>query len=263
MQVKGIDIFVNDAFGAAHRAHASTAGVPLSLGTSKTYAGLLIEKEVGALNGLLEDAKAPFVVVMGGSKVSDKLEVILSLIERCNDIAIGGAMAYTFLAYQGVKIGKSRIEAEKMDLVDLIYRNAEKRGVKIHLPQDHVCATVFEEKAEPILVDCCDIKDDLMGLDIGPKTLSHYSSLIKSASTVLWNGPMGVFEWQNFAKGSEGIGRAMGSCEGNTIVGGGDSVAAVNKIGIADEMDHVSTGGGASLEFLEGKTLPGIKPLLQ
>ena len=261
--VKGVDIYVNDAFGAAHRAHASTAGIPSLLGESKSYAGLLIEKEVNALGGLLSGATAPFVVVMGGSKVSDKLEVILSLIERCNDIVIGGAMAYTFLKYKGVNVGSSRVEADKLDLVEMIYRNADQRGVKIHLPQDHVCAADFSETAEPVQVSDETIEGSLMGLDIGPKTIAHYASLIRGAKTVLWNGPMGVFEWDNYAKGSLGIADAMADCAGNTVVGGGDSVAAANKAGVADKMTHVSTGGGASLEFLEGKTLPGIKPLLK
>lgn len=259
--IKGVDIYVNDAFGAAHRAQASTAGVPALLGSDKSFAGLLIEKEINALGGLLTGATAPFVVVMGGSKVSDKIEVILSLIERCNDILIGGAMAYTFLKFKGHDVGSSRVEADKLDLVDLIYRNAEQRGVRIHLPQDHVCASDFSENAEAVNIDSADISSGLMGLDIGPKTIENYSSLVKKAKTVLWNGPMGVFEWDKFASGSLAIAHAMAECEGNTVVGGGDSVAAANKAGVSEKMSHVSTGGGASLEFLEGKALPGLKPL--
>ena len=260
--VKGVDVFVNDAFGAAHRAHASTAGVPALLGKERSYAGLLIEKELTALGGLLSGAKAPFVVVMGGAKVSDKLEVILSLMERCNDIVIGGAMAYTFLKYKGVSVGASRVEDDKLDLVETIYRNADQRGVKIHLPVDHVCAKEFGEFSQPETTTDENIPDGLMGLDIGPQTLDRYKDLVRSASTVLWNGPMGVFEWESFARGSFGIADAMADCSGTTVVGGGDSVACVNLVGLSEKMTHVSTGGGASLEFLEGKTLPGIKPLL-
>jgi phosphoglycerate kinase len=258
---KGIDYFVNDAFGAAHRAHASTAGIPHVLGDNNSFAGMLIEKEVNSLSGLLSGATAPFAVVMGGSKVSDKLDVILSLIERCNDILIGGAMAYTFLKYKGHNVGNSRVEEDKMKLVEMIYRNADQRGVRLHLPVDHVCAKEFSETAEAVVTEGVEIPEGLMGLDIGPQTIANYCEIIKPAKTVLWNGPMGVFEWDSFAAGSLEVARAMAECEGNTVVGGGDSVSATNKAGVGSKMSHVSTGGGASLEFLEGKTLPGIKPL--
>ena len=251
--IKGVDLYVNDAFGAAHRAHASTAGIPAVLGEKNSFAGLLIEKEVNSLGGLLSGATAPFAVVMGGSKVSDKLDVILSLIERCNDILIGGAMAYTFLKYKGHAVGNSRVEEDKMSLVEMIYRNAEQRGVKIHLPVDHVCAAEFSESSEPVTTDG-GYTSRSYGLDIGPNTIANYRAIIEPAKTVLWNGPMGVFEWDNFAAGSIAVANAMAACQGNTVVGGGDSVAATNKADVASSMSHVSTGGGASLEFLEGKT---------
>lgn len=261
--IKGVDFYVNDAFGAAHRAHASTSVVAQLVGAEKSFAGFLMEKELAALSGLLNGAKAPFAVVMGGAKVSDKMEVILSLLERCNDIVIGGAMAYTFLKYQGVKVGASRVEEEKLNLIEIIYKNAEKRGVRIHLPVDHVCASEFSESASPVPVDTPEIPDHLMGLDIGPKTTEKYLAVLSGSNTILWNGPMGVFEWDAFSKGTLSIAEALAKSDALTVVGGGDSVAAVNKAGVADKMSHVSTGGGASLEFLEGKTLPGVKPLVR
>jgi phosphoglycerate kinase len=258
---KGIDFYVNDAFGTAHRAHASTVGVPELLEPDRRAAGFLIEKEIEALGSVLTDPVAPFTVVMGGSKVSDKIGVILSLLNKCHHLVIGGAMAYTFLKYKGFKVGSSRVETDRMDLVESIFRNAEARNVKIHLPLDHGCASSFDEKAVRKDIDTVEIPDGLMGLDIGDKTIRAYSEIIRTSRTVLWNGPMGVFEWPAFAKGSLAIAKAMTECHGKTVIGGGDSVSVVNMAGVASKMTHVSTGGGASLEFLEGKTLPGIKIL--
>jgi phosphoglycerate kinase len=193
--------------------------------------------------------------------VSDKIGVILNLLNHCNHLVIGGAMAYTFLQFKGIKVGSSRVEADRMDLVESIFRNAEARRVTIHLPQDHACAKEFSENAERVDVDAAAIPDGLMGLDIGPKTIKAYADVIRRSRTVLWNGPMGVFEWPKFADGSLAVAKAMAECEGKTIIGGGDSVSAVNMAGLASKMTHVSTGGGASLEFLEGRTLPGLKVL--
>ena len=259
---RGVDIYVNDAFGTAHRAHASTVGVAELLDPQRRAAGFLIEKEVRALEGLAAAPKTPFSVVMGGAKVTDKIAVILNLLNRCNHLLIGGAMAYTFLKFQGVSVGKSRVEVDKLDLVESIYRNAEARKVQIHLPLDHIAANEFNESAEAVRIDSAMIPDHLMGLDIGPKTIEHYARIIGESKTVLWNGPMGVFEWKAFSKGTLAIADAMASATNcRTVVGGWDSVAAVNLAGVADRMGHVSTGGGASLEFLEGRMLPGLKVL--
>lgn len=259
--IEGFDLYVNDAFGTAHRAHASTVGAAEILRPEQRAAGFLIEKEIGALTELLHSPKHPFTVVMGGSKVSDKIGVILNLMERCNHLLIGGAMAYTFLKFRGESVGTSRVEEEKMKMVESIYRNAEARKVQIHLPVDHVCAKEFSDTAQPVEIGEASIPEGLMGLDIGPKTIEAYQEIIQSSQTVLWNGPMGVFEWKAYAKGSMAIAHAMAVCPGKTVIGGGDSVAAVNLAGVAEKMSHISTGGGASLEFLEGKTLPGIKIL--
>jgi phosphoglycerate kinase len=259
---QGIDLYVTDAFGTAHRAHASTVGVPELLDPQKRAAGFLIEKEVQALGDLLGHPDAPFTVVMGGSKVSDKIGVILSLLNKCNNLLIGGAMAYTFLKFKGIDVGASRVESDRMDLVETIFRNAEARRVTIHLPMDHGCAREFSETAERIDVDGRAIPAGLMGLDIGPKTILTYKDVLTRSRTILWNGPMGVFEWPQFAKGTMAIAEAMAAnSSAKTIIGGGDSVAAVNQAKVASKMTHVSTGGGASLEFLEGKVLPGLKVL--
>ena len=257
----GFDYVCNDAFGTVHRAHASVVGVAEMYPASQRAAGFLIKKEIEALSEVIHNAKAPFTVVMGGSKVSDKIEVILSMLNKCNHLIIGGAMAYTLLKFKGVNVGTSRIEEDKMDLVEMIFRNAEERKVKIHLPVDHRCAAEFSETAAPRVIDSQAIPADLMGLDIGPQSESNFTSIIQESKTVLWNGPMGVFEWDAFASGSLAIANALAACHGRTIVGGGDSVAALNKAGLSDEVSHVSTGGGASLELLEGKTLPGLKVL--
>ena len=258
---RGIDLYVNDAFGTAHRAHASTFGVAELLDPDKRAGGFLMQKEIEALGGILLHPAAPFTVVMGGAKVSDKIGVILSLLNKCNHLIIGGAMAYTFLKYKGFQVGNSRVEADRMDLVEAIFRNAEARRVQIHLPIDHGCAKEFKETDPRVEVSSETIPDGLMGLDIGPKTAKAYADVIMNSRTVFWNGPMGVFEWDAFAQGTKAIANALAACSAKTIIGGGDSVAAVNQAGVADRMTHISTGGGASLELLEGRTLPGIKIL--
>jgi len=260
--VDGYDFYVNDAFGTCHRAHASVSAAADLVPANRRAAGYLIEKEIAALGSIVTKPEAPFTVIMGGSKVSDKISVILNLLNTCNHMLIGGAMAYTFLKYKGIDVGASRVEPDKLDLVETIFRNAEARKVKIHLPTDHLCAKEFSESAEAIPVAGA-IPAGLMGLDIGPETQKAFGRVIRDSKTVLWNGPMGVFEWDKFAKGTMAIAAAMADVYGKTIVGGGDSVSAVQKSGFAGKMTHISTGGGASLEFLEGKVLPGIKVLLK
>ena len=252
------DVYVNDAFGTAHRAHASTEGVAHYL---PAYAGFLIEKEVKFMAPLLENPEKPFVAIIGGSKVSSKISVLESLVKTCDAIVIGGGMAYTFLKVQGHQIGKSLVEDDYLDTAKNFLAAAEKKGVKVILPVDHVCAAAFDENAEPVSVDGIDIPADLMGMDIGPKTTAAIVAELADAKSVVWNGPMGVFEFANFAKGTEAVAKALAASKATTVVGGGDSVAAINKFGLADKISHVSTGGGASLEFLEGKVLPGIKAL--
>jgi len=252
------DVYVNDAFGTAHRAHASTEGVAHFL---PSYAGFLIEKEVKFMAPLLENPEKPFVAIIGGSKVSSKISVLESLVKTCDTIVIGGGMAYTFLKVQGHSIGKSLVEDDFLDTARDFLAAAQKKGVKVILPVDHICADNFAEDAKPVAVDGIDIADDLMGMDIGPKTVKAITDALKGAKSVVWNGPMGVFEFASFAKGTEAVAKALAASGATTVVGGGDSVAAINKFGLADKISHVSTGGGASLEFLEGKNLPGIKAL--
>ncbi len=252
------DLYCNDAFGTAHRAHASTEGVAHYL---PSYAGFLIEKEIRFMAPLLENPEKPFVAVIGGSKVSSKITVLESLVKTCQAVVIGGGMAYTFLKVQGHDIGKSLFEPEYQETAKAFLAKAEEKGVKVILPVDHVCASEFSEDAEPVAVDGVCIPDDLMGMDIGEKTVKLITSEISAAKSVVWNGPMGVFEFSSFAKGTEEVARALAASGATSVVGGGDSVAAINKFGLADKISHVSTGGGASLEFLEGKTLPGIKAL--
>ena len=252
------DIYCNDAFGTAHRAHASTEGVSHYL---PSYAGFLIEKEVKFMAPLLENPEKPFVAIIGGSKVSSKITVLESLVKTCDTIVIGGGMAYTFLSVLGNKIGKSLFEPDYVDTAKAFLEKAKEKGVKVILPVDNVCAREFSETAEPVLVNSDDISDDLMGMDIGPKTVALITDSLKDAKSVVWNGPMGVFEFDAFAKGTEAVAKALAASNATTVVGGGDSVAAINKFGLASKISHVSTGGGASLEFLEGKTLPGIKAL--
>ncbi|MDD7588211.1 phosphoglycerate kinase [Bullifex porci] len=252
------DIYCNDAFGTAHRAHASTEGVAHYL---PSYAGFLIEKEVKFMAPLLENPEKPFVAVIGGSKVSSKITVLESLVKTCDTIVIGGGMAYTFLSVLGKEIGKSLFEADYIETAKAFLAKAAEKGVKVILPVDHVCAAEFAENAEPVLVDDVNIPSDLMGMDIGPKTVALIVEEIKKAKSVVWNGPMGVFEFEAFSKGTGEVAKALAVSNATSVVGGGDSVAAINKFGLADKISHVSTGGGASLEFLEGKTLPGIKAL--
>src|SRR5690554_344847 len=252
------DVYVNDAFGTAHRAHASTEGVAHFLPAA---AGFLIEKEVKFFAPLLESPEKPFVAVIGGSKVSSKISVLESLSKTCDAIVIAGGMAYTFLKVQGHTIGKSLLEEDYMDVARSFLENAKKKGVRVILPLDHLCAAEFKEDATVVPVDADDIPDGLIGMDVGPKTLAKVEQELKSARSIVWNGPMGVFEFEAFAEGTKAVAEMVASCEGTTVVGGGDSVAAVNKFGFADRIDHVSTGGGASLEFLEGRVLPGIKAL--
>jgi len=252
------DVYVNDAFGTAHRAHASTEGVAHFLPAA---AGFLIEKEVKFFAPLLESPEKPFVAVIGGSKVSSKISVLESLSKTCDAIVIAGGMAYTFLKVQGHTIGKSLLEEDYMDVARSFLENAKKKGVRVTLPLDHLCAAEFKEDATVVPVDAVDIPDGLIGMDVGPKTLAKVEQELKSARSIVWNGPMGVFEFEAFAEGTKAVAEMVASCEGTTVVGGGDSVAAVNKFGFADRIDHVSTGGGASLEFLEGRVLPGIKAL--
>ncbi len=252
------DLYVNDAFGTAHRAHASTEGVSHYL---PSYAGFLIEKEVKYMAPLLENPEHPFVAIIGGSKVSSKITVLESLVKTCDTIVIGGGMAYTFDKVLGYSVGKSLVEDDYLETAKNFLEAAKEKGVKVILPVDHYCAESFSEDAKPILVDSRNIPDNLMGLDIGPKTVELIEQAIKDAKTVVWNGPMGVFEFASFAKGTEEVARALANSNAISVVGGGDSVAAINKFGLADKITHVSTGGGASLEFLEGKVLPGIKAL--
>ncbi|MBQ0071640.1 MAG: triose-phosphate isomerase [Spirochaetales bacterium] len=252
------DLYVNDAFGTAHRAHASTEGVAHFL---PSYAGFLIEKEVKFMAPLLENPEHPFVAVIGGSKVSSKISVLESLVKTCDTIVIGGGMAYTFLKVLGHSVGTSLVEDDYIETAKNFLAAAEAKGVKVILPVDHVCADKFDENAEPVCVDGQDIPEGLMGLDIGAKTVEAIVAEMKTAKNVVWNGPMGVFEFANFAKGTEAVAKALADSDATSVVGGGDSVAAINKFGLASKISHVSTGGGASLEFLEGKTLPGIKAL--
>ena len=252
------DLYVNDAFGTAHRAHASTEGVSHFL---PAYAGFLIEKEVKFMAPLLKTPEHPFVAVIGGSKVSSKISVLESLVKTCDTIVIGGGMAYTFLKVLGHSVGTSLVEDDYQETAKAFLAAAEKKGVKVILPVDHVCADKFDENATPVAVDSVDIPEGLMGLDIGPKTVALIVSEMKSAKNVVWNGPMGVFEFSAFAKGTEAVAKALAESDAISVVGGGDSVAAINKFGLASQISHVSTGGGASLEFLEGKVLPGIKAL--
>jgi phosphoglycerate kinase len=249
----GAAVFVNDAFGSAHRAHASTEGVSHHVETS--VAGLLMEKELRYLGMALEAPERPFVAVLGGAKVSDKIQVIESLLPRVDGLLVGGGMAYTFFRAQGLPTGKSLVEEDKVSLAkDLLARS----GGKIRLPVDHVVAAAFKADAEHRTVPVADVPEGWMGLDIGPDTAKAFAGEVGRARIVLWNGPMGVFEMAPFAQGTLAMARAMADSQGTTIVGGGDSVAAVTQMGLADRIDHVSTGGGASLEFLAGDPLPGV-----
>ena len=249
------EIFVQDAFGTAHRAHASTAGIADYL---PAVSGFLIEKEVKFLGSAVENPERPFVAIMGGAKVGDKIPVIENLLQKVDTLIIGGGMAYTFFKSMGLEIGKSILDADNIDLAKKLMEKAEAQGVKMLIPVDTVCATEFSNDAETKICDRDAIPADMEGLDIGPKTVELYREALKDAKTVVWNGPMGVFEMPNFAKGTKAIAEILADSEAITIIGGGDSAAAAEQFGLADKMTHISTGGGASLEFLEGKVLPGI-----
>jgi len=252
------ELYVNDAFGTAHRAHASTEGVTHYI---PAVAGLLMQKEVEFMGNALERPERPFVAIIGGAKVSDKIGVIDNLLDKVDALIIGGGMANTFLKAQGFEVGKSLLEEEKVELAKQIIEKAKAKGVALELPIDVVVAKAFAADAPHRTVSVAEIQEDEMALDIGSASAEKFEALISTARTVIWNGPMGVFEMDAFAKGTERIAQAVASCGGITIVGGGDSVAAVEKMGVADRMTHISTGGGASLEFLEGKVLPGVAAL--
>ncbi len=252
------DVYVDDAFGASHRAHASISGVPARL---PGYAGLLLARELEVLGGLLTDPARPYVAVLGGAKVSDKLTVLENLLQRVDAIAVGGAMAFTFLVAEGHDVGASRVEADQVDTVRELVERARARGVDVLLPTDVVIAPTFAEDAPASTVAVDAIPSDQMGLDVGPDTAAAYAAAIGSAGSIFWNGPMGVFEWDAFAGGTRTVARAIADADGFTVVGGGDSAAAIRSFGLDDRVDHVSTGGGASLELLEGKDLPGVAAL--
>jgi phosphoglycerate kinase len=251
------EVYVNDAFGTAHRAHASTAGMVRYV--REAGAGYLMLSELEHLGALLKDPKKPFVAVVGGAKVSDKVGVLNALVKTCSAILVGGAMAYTLMAARGTSVGKSRVERDSLPLAEQILKSAKARGVDVLLPEDHVVAREFSEDAAPETVS--EIREGFMGLDIGPKTRARYARLIHEAKTVFWNGPMGVFEWPAFAEGTLSIAHALAESNAASVVGGGDSVAALNQSGLQAKVTHVSTGGGASLEFIEGKKLPGVEAL--
>ncbi len=251
------DVFVGDAFGAAHRDHASVSGAARLLPSA---AGELLSAECQAFSKVLTNPERPLVAILGGAKVSDKLTVIDSLLDQCDALLVGGGMAYTFLRVMGHSIGASLVEEDRMAMCEEALAKAKAKGVELLLPVDHVVADRFAADADTQVTDV-DIPDGLMALDIGPKTCALYADKVRSAKTVVWNGPMGVFEMEAFRKGTESVGQALAECTGTTVVGGGDSVAAIHLLNLADQVDHVSTGGGASLELLEGKTLPGIEAL--
>ena len=253
------EVFVNDAFGSCHRAHSSTVGVASFL---PAYSGLLVKKELDIMGKAISDPNRPLVLIMGGSKVSDKIGVIDHMLSLADHIIIGGGMSYTFTAARGGKIGTSLCETESFGYCLELLKKAEEQVVKIHLPVDTVAADHFAADAEPVLFDEGQIPDNMMGLDIGPKTREIYADLIKNAGTVIWNGPMGVFEFPAFAAGTQAVAKAMAESPAVTIVGGGDSAAAVEQMGYSDQITHVSTGGGASLEFFAGAELPGVAALL-
>ncbi|MFC7366039.1 MULTISPECIES: phosphoglycerate kinase [Bhargavaea] len=252
------DIYVNDAFGAAHRAHASTAGIAEHLPAAS---GLLMEKELDVLGKALADPERPFTAIIGGAKVKDKIGVIDHLLDKVDHLLMGGGLSYTFTKAQGHDVGNSLVEEDKIDLAKSFIRKAEEKGVKLHIPTDAVAASEFKADAETRIVKTDSIPEGWMGLDIGPETAAAYADVIRQSKTILWNGPMGVFEMDAFAEGTKKVAQAVAETEGYTIIGGGDSAAAVEKFELADRMDHVSTGGGASLEFMEGKDLPGVSAL--
>ena len=252
------EVFVNDAFGTAHRAHSSTAGVADYL---PAVSGFLIEKEIQFLGGAVENPKRPFVAIMGGAKVGDKISVIENLLKKVDTLIIGGGMAYTFYKSMGLEIGTSILDADSIDLAAQLLKQAEEKGVKMIIPVDVVCAKEFKNETETLVCKREEMPADMMGMDIGPETVALYKEEIAKAATVVWNGPMGVFEMENFATGTLEVAKALAESDAITVIGGGDSAAAVEQFGLGDKMTHISTGGGASLEFLEGKELPGVAVL--
>ncbi len=252
------DVYVNDAFGAAHRAHASTEGIAKHI---PAVSGFLMEKELDVLGKALSNPERPFTAIIGGAKVKDKIGVIESLLEKVDHLIIGGGLSFTFIKAQGHDIGKSLLEEDKIELAKSFIEKAQAKGVQLHMPIDAVVANEFSKDAETKVVDVDAIPADWMGLDIGPKTAAHYAEVIKNSKLIIWNGPMGVFELEPFANGTKTVADAMAATAGYTVIGGGDSAAAVEKFEVADKMDHISTGGGASLELMEGKELPGIVAL--
>ena len=252
------DLYVNDAFGSAHRAHSSTAGVAAYLPAA---CGYLIQKEIKFIGGALENPKRPLVAILGGAKVSDKIGVITNLIDKCDTLIIGGGMAYTFMKALGHSIGDSLLEADKVDLAKEMMDKAKAKGIKFLIPVDNKVGKEYKPDTEAVVVSSDEIPDGWMGLDIGPKTQQLFADAVKDAGTVIWNGPMGVSEWDNFAAGTIAVATAIADSNAISIIGGGDSAAAIQKLGFADKMSHISTGGGASLEYLEGKELPGIAAL--
>lgn len=252
------DFYVNDAFGAAHRAHASTVGVAEKLPAA---AGYLMQKEIDVLGKALENPERPFTAIIGGAKVKDKINVIDNLLDKVDNLIVGGGLAYTFIKAQGHEIGKSLLEEDKIDLAKEFMKKAKEKGVNFVLPVDAVVADDFSETADTKIVSIDQIPSDWEALDIGPETREKYSQIVADSKLIIWNGPMGVFEMNAFAGGTKSVAEALANTEGYSIIGGGDSAAAVEKFGFAEEMDHVSTGGGASLEFMEGKVLPGVQAL--
>lgn len=252
------ELYVNDAFGSAHRAHSSTAGVAAYLPSA---CGYLIQKEIQFIGGALENPKRPLVAILGGAKVSDKIGVITNLIDKCDTLIVGGGMAYTFMKSLGHNIGTSLLEEDKVELAGEMMQKAKDKGVKFLIPVDNKVGKEYKPDTEAMVVNSDEIPDGYMGLDIGPKTQELFADAVKDAGTVIWNGPMGVSEWENFAAGTVAVATAIAESGAISIIGGGDSAAAIQKLGFADKMSHISTGGGASLEYLEGKELPGIAAL--
>ena len=255
------ELYINDAFGTAHRAHASNTGITAHI-TEGVAAGYLMVQEVRALSQVLNARRDELTAVIGGAKVSDKIAVLRSLIQRANTVLIGGAMAYTFLAAQGLEVGESRVEPDHLDTARQLLAFAQERRTRLLLPTDHLAASRFDASEAPINVDQVEIPSGLMALDIGPQTIVRYQKALRDAQVLVWNGPMGVFEWSSFARGTFAVAESFAQSNGYTVVGGGDSVRAMHESGLADQVSHVSTGGGASLEFLEGKTLPGIAAII-
>ena len=252
------DLFVNDAFGAAHRAHASTAGIAEHL---PAVSGLLLEQELDVLGKALSNPERPFTAIIGGAKVADKIGVIDHLLDKVDNLLIGGGLSYTFTKAEGYETGNSLVEEDKVELAKSFIQKAKDKGVNLYLPIDAVVASEFAEDAEAKTVTIDSIPEGWMGLDIGPETAKLYADVIKNSKLIIWNGPMGVFEMVPFANGTKQVAQAMAETEAYTVIGGGDSAAAVEKFNVAEAMDHISTGGGASLEFMEGKDLPGVTAL--